>query len=49
MPGEAHVSVFYGVFERKKSAGPVLCKIVSHRTLEPPLFPGAILAFKFHW
>ena len=41
--------VFYGLFEWKKSAGHVLYKIVSHRTAEPPLFPGALLAFKFHW
>ena len=33
--------VFYGLFEWKKSAGHVLCKIVFHRTVEPSLFPGA--------
>ena len=41
--------VFYGLFEWKKSVGHVLCKIVSHTTLELPLSPGALLAFKFHW
>ena len=40
--------VFYGLFEWKKSASyvNVLCKTVSHRTVEPPLFPGA-LTFNF--
>ena len=40
--------VFYGLFEWKKSAGHVnvLCKTVSHRTVEPPLFPAA-LTFNF--
>ena len=34
--------VFYGLFEWKKSTGHVLCKMVSHTTVEPPLFPGAL-------
>ena len=41
--------VFYGLFEWKKSAGHVLYKIVSHRAVDLPLFPGALHAFKFHW
>ena len=35
--------------EEKRCAVHVLCKIVSHTTVEPPLFPGGLLAFKFHW
>ena len=47
MPGEAHV-IFYGLFEWKKSAGHVLRKIVSHTTVEPPLFPCALLRTIFY-
>ena len=47
MPGEAHV--YFTAFSSagKKSAGHVLCKIVSRTTVKPPLFPGALLPSNF--
>ena len=36
-------------FRAAENVGHVLCKTVPHRTVEPPLFPGEKLAFKFHW
>ena len=33
-------------FRVEEKCGHVLRKIVSHRTVEPPLFPGALLALQ---